>query len=105
LAGGFLAMVKSSFVRRYFRMLERFSGGTWCRPLELRTLRHSGGDGAFPTGSGRGPDFVGKKFPTGSGPMPHDGGTSPPLGFQKKCENGAVRAEGRRTNIGREKEK
>jgi hypothetical protein len=38
--------------------------------------------------------------------MPHDGGTFPPLGFQKKCENGgAVRAEGRGANIGREKEK
>ena len=28
LAGSFLAMVKLSFMRRYFRMLERFSGGT-----------------------------------------------------------------------------
>ena len=28
LASRFLAMVKLSFVRRYFRMLERFSGST-----------------------------------------------------------------------------
>jgi hypothetical protein len=28
LAGSFLAMVELSFVRRYFRMLERFSGST-----------------------------------------------------------------------------
>ena len=28
LASSFLAMVKLSFVRRYFRMLERFSGNT-----------------------------------------------------------------------------
>jgi uncharacterized protein (UPF0548 family) len=28
LASGFLAMVKLSFVRRYLRMLERFSGST-----------------------------------------------------------------------------
>jgi hypothetical protein len=28
LASSFLAMVKLSFVRRYFRMLERFSGST-----------------------------------------------------------------------------
>jgi uncharacterized protein (UPF0548 family) len=28
LASGSLAMVKLSFVRRYFRMLERFSGST-----------------------------------------------------------------------------
>jgi uncharacterized protein (UPF0548 family) len=28
LANSFLAMVKLSFMRRYFRMLERFSGST-----------------------------------------------------------------------------